>query len=177
MLDSTKLSVLFFINKISFANNNLCKINSCYIHILGLDPAKPLVSRYASRQFRLTRDDADHVQVIHTNAGFLGEKNQIGHVDFCVNGGRQQPGCKGHKLSKRAQSKNTKKKKKTHALKKFAGRARCSHFQSVCYFAATVRNSTSITAVPCSESCPKGRFAKQIYDGGKIFMGFGTPFK
>lgn len=56
------------------------------------------MSRFASKQFRLTKDDAMNVQVIHTNAGLLGERNQIGHVDFCLNGGREQPGCKGHKL-------------------------------------------------------------------------------
>lgn len=65
-----------------------------------MDPARPLVSMFGSRQFRLTSEDAYHVQIIHTNAGFLGEANLIGHVDFCVNGGRNQPGCKGHKLSK-----------------------------------------------------------------------------
>lgn len=43
--------------------------------------------------FRLTRDDANFVQVIHTNAGILGESAPIGHIDFCVNGGTMQPGC------------------------------------------------------------------------------------
>ncbi|KAE9537389.1 hypothetical protein AGLY_006412 [Aphis glycines] len=61
--------------------------------IIGLDPARPLVDRYGSAEFRLTRDDATMVQVIHTNAGFLGEAPQVGHVDFCVNGGRLQPSC------------------------------------------------------------------------------------
>lgn len=62
-------------------------------HFAGLDPARPLVDRYGSSEFRLTRDDATMVQVIHTNAGFLGEVPQVGHVDFCVNGGRLQPSC------------------------------------------------------------------------------------
>nr|CAD7266426.1 unnamed protein product [Timema shepardi] len=66
--------------------------------IIGLDPARPLVDRYGSAGFRLTRDDAHVVQVIHTNAGALGEEAQVGHVDFCVNGGMNQPGCKGHRL-------------------------------------------------------------------------------
>jgi hypothetical protein len=61
--------------------------------VAGLDPARPLVDRYGSAEFRLTRDDATMVQVIHTNAGFLGETPQVGHVDFCVNGGRLQPSC------------------------------------------------------------------------------------
>lgn len=59
----------------------------------GLDPARPLVDRYGSDMFRLTKDDANFVQVIHTNAGLLGETPAIGHVDFCVNGGTMQPSC------------------------------------------------------------------------------------
>ncbi|KAJ8937906.1 hypothetical protein NQ318_009858 [Aromia moschata] len=65
---------------------------------LGLDPARPLIDRYANRNFKLTRDDAHQVQIIHTNAGFLGDVNQIGHIDFCVNGGRLQPNCNGNRL-------------------------------------------------------------------------------
>jgi len=44
-------------------------------------------------EFRLTRDDANFVEVIHTNSGVYGEYPQIGHVDFCVNGGSMQPIC------------------------------------------------------------------------------------
>jgi hypothetical protein len=33
------------------------------------------------------------VQVIHTNAGQFGEAGRLGIVDFCVNGGREQPSC------------------------------------------------------------------------------------
>ena len=64
----------------------------------GLDPARPLLDRYGTRSFKLTRDDAHTVQVIHTNAGMLGEEPQIGHADFCVNGGRVQPSCRGTRL-------------------------------------------------------------------------------
>lgn len=84
---------------------HICGMISNHLHIkqhkiIGLDPARPLVSRYGSKDFRLSIEDAHQVQIIHTNAGFLGESNQIGHVDFCLNGGRIQPGCKGHRLSK-----------------------------------------------------------------------------
>lgn len=44
-------------------------------------------------EFRLTKDDANFVEVIHTNSGVYGEYPQIGHVDFSVNGGRMQPVC------------------------------------------------------------------------------------
>jgi hypothetical protein len=59
----------------------------------GLDPARPLIDEYGDPSFKLSKDDASHVQVIHTNAGFLGAEAPMGHVDFCVNGGRIQPSC------------------------------------------------------------------------------------
>ena len=63
-----------------------------------MDPARPLIDRFGNEAFRLTRDDANVVQVIHTNAGALGETSQVGDIDFCVNGGRFQPSCRGHRL-------------------------------------------------------------------------------
>ncbi|XP_045475070.1 lipase member H-A [Harmonia axyridis] len=123
--------------------------------IVGLDPARPLIDRYADNVWMLTRDDAHQVLVIHTNAGFLGEVNQIGHVDFCVNGGRMQPGCKGHRLR----------------------RARCSHFQSACYFANTVRKTNSSIAYPCSGQCPKmDRNHWGLLSRNGIPMGEDTPY-
>lgn len=77
------------------------------ISISGLDPARPLVNAYGSNLFRLGRDDAHVVHVIHTNAGFLGETGLVGHADFCVNGGRLQPGCKGHMMREYCLSANT----------------------------------------------------------------------
>lgn len=46
-----------------------------------------------TRLFKLSEGDADFVDIIHTNAGQRGVWNQIGHVDFFVNGGYFQPGC------------------------------------------------------------------------------------
>ncbi|XP_074028519.1 phospholipase A1 [Leptinotarsa decemlineata] len=122
--------------------------------IVGLDPARPLIDRYSNKNFKLTKDDAHQVQIIHTNAGFLGEVNQVGHVDFCVNGGRFQPNCYGTKLR----------------------RARCSHFQSACYFAQTVRYGNSIIGRPCIASCPKKTSNWGYLPGKPIPMGEDTPF-
>ncbi|KPJ11228.1 Lipase member H [Papilio machaon] len=106
-----------------------------------LDPARPLVSEFGSRRFRLTREDAHVVHVLHTNAGFLGEAGPIGHADFCINGGQRQPGCKGHLMRI----------------------SRCSHFMSSCYFAASVRRRLHIDAIPCDSTCPKqGRWGLRI---------------
>lgn len=68
--------------------------------IIGLDPARPLIERKKSNRFRLSQDDASVIQVLHTNAGFLGQEDNTGHLNYCVNGGRVQPYCKGNPISK-----------------------------------------------------------------------------
>lgn len=68
---------------------------------IGLDPARPLIK--PGIQNRLDSGDAKSVQVMHTNAGYYGEGGRVGHVDFCVNGGKRQPYCS-----------NTTSKKKVH---------------------------------------------------------------
>lgn len=58
---------------------------------IALDPARPLIAPGISN--RLDSGDAKSVQVMHTNAGYYGEGGRVGHVDFCVNGGKRQPYC------------------------------------------------------------------------------------
>lgn len=57
----------------------------------ALDPARPLIAPGIGN--RLDSGDAKSVQVMHTNAGYYGEGGRVGHVDFCVNGGKRQPYC------------------------------------------------------------------------------------
>lgn len=67
--------------------------------IIGLDPAGPLFS-IDKPQKRLADNDADYVQIIHTDAGNLSVEHPIGHADFYPNGGNEQPGCsKGNALT------------------------------------------------------------------------------
>ncbi|KAK6636322.1 hypothetical protein RUM43_009981 [Polyplax serrata] len=121
--------------------------------IVGLDPARPLIDRFGNEAFRLTRDDANVVQVIHTNAGALGETSQVGDIDFCVNGGRFQPSCKGHRLR----------------------RARCSHFLSACYYAMSVTNPRKVVGVPCTAKCPRTSRSLGRMPGNPVVMGEFTP--
>ncbi|XP_065173551.1 phospholipase A1-like [Atheta coriaria] len=121
--------------------------------IVALDPARPLVAQYANDDTRLTHDDAYQVQVIHTNAGRLGEVNQRGTVDFCLNGGMIQPGCRGHNFRI----------------------ARCSHNQAVCFFASTVSGKSTHMGRPCSAACPKNNSSWGIVPGKAIPMGVDTP--
>lgn len=75
---------------------HICGLMANYLNfrlekIIALDPARPLIK--PGNQYRLDIGDAKFVQVVHTNAGFYGETGRVGHVDFCVNGGRRQPFC------------------------------------------------------------------------------------
>ena len=63
--------------------------------IAALDPAGPeFYTGIFAR--KITKDDADYVDAIHTNAGQLGMWKNVGKADFYVNGGTgPQPGCLG----------------------------------------------------------------------------------
>lgn len=57
-----------------------------------MDPALPLFRRRQSDS-RLDASDADYVEIIHTNAGYLGFSQPLGHASFYPNGGSAQRGC------------------------------------------------------------------------------------
>lgn len=62
--------------------------------ITATDPAGPLFERKeVTQNFRLCKDDAEFVDVVHTDIGHYGFIAPIGHVDFYPNGGTKQPGC------------------------------------------------------------------------------------
>lgn len=61
--------------------------------ITGLSPTGR--SYGGSNTLRLSRNDATYVEIIHTDGGLFGNGigTAIGHSDFFVNGGFNQPGC------------------------------------------------------------------------------------
>lgn len=63
--------------------------------LTGLDPAGPLFEvPKVPKSDRLSDDDANTVEVIHTDGGILGFHNSLGTIDFYANGGRYiQPNC------------------------------------------------------------------------------------
>lgn len=118
--------------------------------IIGLDPARPLLKPGLVN--RLDAGDADFVEVIHTNAGYYGEIGRIGHVDFCVNGGKVQPFCADREM---------------YQL--------CSHVWSVCFMAQSVDdNGVSLIAESCSRRCPSGPRIS-VSAGEYVKMGQHTP--
>lgn len=60
--------------------------------ITGLDPAKPMFVLLKAAK-RLSEKDAVFVDVVHTDVLQRGILQPLGHVDFYVNGGIEQPGC------------------------------------------------------------------------------------
>ncbi|KAJ9580490.1 hypothetical protein L9F63_024333, partial [Diploptera punctata] len=134
---------------------HMCGLVSFYLYFkignVSLDPARPLIRG----SNRLRSIDASVVQVIHTNAGQFGESGRLGIIDFCVNGGREQPTCE---------------KRQNVAL--------CSHVRAVCYMAESINPSTARIASPCStRKCSGGsrRGSARIGLELPVLMGQHTP--
>ena len=62
--------------------------------IIGLDPAGPMFEHPDhDPELRLNRNNAENVEIWHTNTYQLGFEDAIGHVDLYINGGGLQPHC------------------------------------------------------------------------------------
>lgn len=102
----------------------------------GLDPALPGFST-ASPGSRISSEDAQYVEIIHTNGGLLGFAKSIGDSDFHPNGGKSQNGC----------------------LMDIGGA--CSHARSYKFFAESIDSSLGFHGRSCSSFV---RFKKGLCD-------------
>lgn len=93
--------------------------------IVGLDPAGPLFYLQHPDD-RLSADDAEYVEVLHTNGGLLGMLEPIGDADYYINGGEKQPGCGFDMLRV------------------------CSHARAVDLFAESINSAEGFWSMPCN---------------------------
>ncbi|KAJ8266978.1 hypothetical protein GJAV_G00136830 [Gymnothorax javanicus] len=98
--------------------------------ITALDPAGPTFTATLPKD-RLDATDAEFVDVVHTDMDALGFREPLGHIDFYVNGGADQPGCPKTILSG-----------KEYIV--------CDHRRAVFLFLHSLEMSCNITAYPCS---------------------------
>lgn len=131
---------------LSAASQVFSFINLNVMFFLGLDPALPMFN-FANDDEVLSKNDAKHVQIIHTNAGGLGYWCPYGHSDFYPNGGTVQPGCCDQSV----------------------GCGACSHYRAVFFFAESISKNFVGTACGSYEDFEKsncGRHPKTATMGG-----------
>lgn len=104
--------------------------------ITGLDPAGPMF-KGADTFDRLDPSDALFVDAIHTDSDYFGISIPVGHVDFFLNGGKDQTGC---------------------ARSRFAsifisfpvyGYVICDHMRALHVYMSALNGSCSLTGIPC----------------------------
>ncbi|XP_058799609.1 inactive pancreatic lipase-related protein 1-like [Phymastichus coffea] len=65
--------------------------------VTGLDPARPILNNEKNATYKLNKDCANFVDVIHSNSdeheSTFGFYEPMGHIDFYPNGGDHQPSC------------------------------------------------------------------------------------
>ncbi|XP_077202398.1 phospholipase A1 member A isoform X2 [Paroedura picta] len=97
--------------------------------ITGLDPAGPKYTK-ASKEERLDPGDALFVEAIHTDANKFGIRIPVGHLDYYVNGGHNQPGC-------------------PRFITSGYNSMICDHMRAVHFYISALKDSCPLMAFPC----------------------------
>lgn len=100
--------------------------------ITGLDPAGPGYTD-VPLNFRLDRNDAHLVDIIHTNMKVLSLPHPQGHIDFYPNGGKFQPGCPD-----------------MYDIWTLHDGVECNHGRAYYYFAESVKNKYAFKTFRCT---------------------------
>ncbi|XP_074041196.1 lipase member H isoform X1 [Leptinotarsa decemlineata] len=123
--------------------------------ITGLDPAGPYFSLVGADE-KIGKEDGYFVDIVHTNAGAFGLKENLGTVDIWVNGGSHQPACDVLKIIKRAPG-------------NIPELVFCNHYQAYRMYVMTLVDPKSYPITECSTHKD---FEKSFCDSnGKSYMG------
>ncbi|XP_072369787.1 phospholipase A1 member A isoform X1 [Scyliorhinus torazame] len=98
--------------------------------ITGLDPAGPKFFK-ASMDERLDPGDAVFVEAIHSDSDRFGISRPVGHIDFYLNDGKDQPGCARPTLS---------------SVYKYLI---CDHTRAIYLYISSIKNHCPLVAFPC----------------------------
>jgi len=121
------------------------KLNRKVDRITGLDPAGPLFTNDLIKMGRtLRKDDANSLDVIHTNWGGFGVDVDIGDIDFHPNGGSNMNPASGKMFS---QIQDWCKSK--FLFFQAASLAACSHNLSPIYYAFSINHRGAMNACQC----------------------------
>ncbi|KAG5879920.1 hypothetical protein JTB14_014393 [Gonioctena quinquepunctata] len=121
--------------------------------IIALDPAGPLFDERPGDK-RLNENDAEVVQVVHSDGGTFGFKQTCGSIDFFPNGGSSQPGCKRIDLLD---------------LTSLADPITCDHHRACDYFVEAILNPDELLATKCSQW--RGLFTSRKCEDVKVHLG------
>uniref|UniRef100_A0A3P8Q7W7 Phospholipase A1 member A n=1 Tax=Astatotilapia calliptera TaxID=8154 RepID=A0A3P8Q7W7_ASTCA len=108
--------------------------------ITGLDPAGPMF-KGADTYSRLDPSDAQFVDAIHTDSDYFGISIPVGHVDFFLNGGKDQIGCARSRFDSMY----------SYVI--------CDHMRALDVYMSALNGSCPLMGIPCSnyEDFLKGR--------------------
>ncbi|KAK5641788.1 hypothetical protein RI129_010335 [Pyrocoelia pectoralis] len=125
--------------------------------ITALDPALPLFPKDDISN-RLSREDADFVDVIHTDAGVFGYPISIGDTDFYPNGGSLlQPGCEVSSLAEKMYIEQL---------------VNCGHVRAWKLYGESVRNPKAFPATKVKVAQNRSERSFKFVTGA--YMGFGV---
>lgn len=105
--------------------------------ITGLDPAGPMF-KGADIFDRLDPSDAQFVDAIHTDSDYFGISIPVGHVDFFLNGGKDQTGCARSRFAT------------IFVYFPVYGYVICDHMRALHVYMSALNGSCPLVGIPCS---------------------------